>query len=137
MKMLDIDGDLVNVDVKPSSYPIKHVSKSALQGKTGEFLQTAFPHSNILEEFPVPGSAFHVDYFVPDRKLVIEVNGIGHDKFTPFFHGNKETSNKFAKQVRRDSLVQNWADNNGFKLVEIRTEKDLASILEASKRSVL
>lgn len=54
MKMFDINGDLINVDVRPSSYPIRGYSKSNLQGQIGTLLQEKFPIEPILEEFIIP-----------------------------------------------------------------------------------
>lgn len=128
MKMYNVRGEFVHVDVRGSCYPIKFKSKSCLQGKVGSWLTEKFPREEILEEFSVPGSRYHVDFFVPGIGLVIEINGDQHYEHIPHFHGNKLTSTKFAKQIGRDRKIAEWAEVNGFLLVEIQTEKDLEKI---------
>jgi very-short-patch-repair endonuclease len=128
MKMFDIHGDLVNVDVRASSYPVKFKSKSSLQGQVGKWLEEHFLRKTVLEEFSVPGTRFHVDYFLPEVGLIVEINGDQHYKHVAHFHGSKETSKKFAKQLGRDRKVIEWAEMNGFDLIEIRTIEDLEQI---------
>lgn len=124
MKMFDINGEIVKVDVRPSTYPLRGVSKSKLQSLCGQFLQDKFPREPILEEFTIPGSRMSVDFFLPQIKLCVEINGIQHSQHSNFFHGDRNTSTKFAKQKMRDSQKSYWCELNGFKLVNIETEED-------------
>lgn len=128
MKIFDINGDLVSIDVRPSRNPVKYKSKSNLQGKVGLYLSDKYPHDVLLEEFYIPGSRSSVDFFMPKKKLVVEVNGRQHDEFVPHFHGNALGSNKFIEQKKRDSKKVNWAEMNGFKFVEIRSEDDFGEL---------
>lgn len=123
MKMTDIHGNLVNVDVRESSYPIRGLSKSRLQQELGLYLRENFPVEGILEEFTVPGSRMKLDFFIPDRKLAFEVNGAQHDEYTPVFHGQPGEM-KFAKQKGRDIKKRQWCIDNGFELVEVYSEED-------------
>lgn len=124
MKIFDINGKLQNIDVRPSSYPLKSRSKSILQDKVKEYLISKYPRSGILEEFIIPGSRLSVDFFLPKEGLVFEIQGIQHSEHNPFFHGDKR-ENKYASQKRRDMKKVEWAETNGFKLIEIFEEKDL------------
>jgi hypothetical protein len=128
MKMFDIDGELVSIDVRPSSYPIKSKSRSSLQGQTAEALVDRFPRQDVLEDFTIPGSRMSVDFFLPGLRMVIEVQGRQHDQHVPHFHGNKATSLDFAKQLVRDRKKKEWADMNSFDWLEIRTKEDLTKI---------
>ena len=125
MKIFDINGELVGIDIRPSRNPVKWKSKSNLQGKVGLYLSEKYPHDILLEEFTIPGSRSSVDFFMPKKKLVVEVQGKQHDEFVPHFHGNTLTSKKFIEQNHRDQKKIEWAAMNGFRLVEIRTEKDI------------
>lgn len=126
MKLYDIHGKLVNVDVRPSSYPIKQISKSKLQKEVGDFLQEKFPHSSILEEFTIPGSRFKIDFFIVDKKLIIEVDGEQHYK-NGFFHG-QILEKGFARQVKRDIIKEEWAEINGLKTIRIKNKEDLCQM---------
>ncbi len=124
MKIFDINGNQVSVDVRPSRWPRRNVSKSKLQSQVGEILDEHYPNDVVLEEFTVPGSRMSVDFFLPHKKMVIEVQGEAHDQFVPHFHGSKLNSQKFAGQIKRDITKQFWAENNGFSFIEIRNLED-------------
>jgi hypothetical protein len=129
MKMFDIDGEYISVDVRPSSYPIKSKSRSTLQGQTAQALQDKYPRQTILEDFTIPGSRMSVDFLLPNLGMVIEVNGRQHDQHVPYFHGDKSTSLDFAKQLSRDRRKQEWAELNSFVWIEIRTKEDLEEFI--------
>lgn len=131
LKMFDLNGKFVSVDVRPSSYPIRGVSKSKLQGLTAEKLQELYPLEPLLEEFNVPGSKMTVDFFLPKMGLIVEVDGIQHDQHSPFFHGDRRVSKKYAGQIYRDNQKEVWAENNGFRIVRVKTEKDLEELANA------
>lgn len=124
-KLLDINNRPIKIALKQSDYPIKSVSRSDLQGEIGQILIEHFPSEPILEDFIIPGSRLSVDFFLPRRLLVIEVDGEQHDHFVPFFHGNKATSHKFAKQVNRDVLKEQWCLNNNIKIIRVNKESNL------------
>ncbi len=128
MRMFDVNGDLVNVDVRESRYPIRQHSKSTLQGRAAQVLRDSFPIDPILEEFPVPGTRQTIDFFVPKKGLVVEVDGRQHDEHVPYFHGDRATSDKYAKQKSRDRIKDEWCEINGFNLVRIKTEDDLENL---------
>lgn len=130
MKMFDIEDKQVTVDVKQSTYPVKFTHRSNIQKLVAEVVSDIFPRDVILEDFIVPGSQKSVDFFIPRRSIVIEVQGRQHDEFVPFFHGKQETSNKFVKQKLADAQKRHWTEINGFTLIEIshRDEETYDSI---------
>lgn len=129
MKMFNIHGDLVNIDVRPSKYPMRTKSKSSLQGMVGIILMNLFPNHSILEEFTIPGSRMSVDYFLPDENMVVEIQGEGHTGYTPHFHQDRNLC-KFAKQKQHDRKKALWAETNGFKLIEIFPNTTEEEIIE-------
>ena len=135
MKMLNIHGETVTIDTRQSKYPIRAISKSKLQGETGQLLKGLFPREIILEEFPVPGSRFSVDFFVPSKDLVVEVQGEQHDDYNAHFHGDRNEK-KFAKQAESDRTKAHWAELNGFELVELRKGMSHDDIRSEIQRSV-
>jgi len=128
MKIYNINGDLVQADIRPSKRPVKFKSRSNLQKLVGEKLEQLYPRDTILEDFTIPDSRLSVDFFLPKRDLVIEVQGRQHDEYIPHFHGEKTTAGTYGTQISNDRQKAAWADMNNFKLVEIRTEADLEQL---------
>ena len=129
--MFDINDNLVPVDVRQESYPIKSKSRSKTQGLVAKLLVEKYAHTPILEDFTIPGSRLSVDFFLPKKWIAIEIQGVQHQEHNSFFHGPKE-HNKFAKQKVNDRQKAEWAETNGFKFVEIETTKEdeVKSIIE-------
>lgn len=88
--------------------------------KTRELLKEIFPFDKVYEEVPLPGTGrqpLYADFFIPTRRLMIEIHGVQHFSFTPFFHKNKIA---FYKAKTRDRNKQNWCDNNDIQLVILK-----------------
>lgn len=79
-------------------------------------LKKIYPFDIVLEEVPVPGENLFLDFFIPLRKAVIEVQGAQHTEFVPFFHKSKTG---FANSQKRDNRKKQWAEINNFKLIEL------------------
>jgi hypothetical protein len=127
MKIFDVNGKLVSLEIKQSNNPLKGQSKSELQTKLSEKLQDIFPNEAILEEFYIPGSKLSVDFFIPRRRLVYEADGSQHDKYSGFLQGQR-TEHRFARQVSHDVAKERWAEYNKFKLIRIKSEKDIENL---------
>ena len=125
MKLLDINGKEVRIQIRQSDYPMREVSRSNIQHEVGQKLQEMFPHETILEEFPIPGSRMTLDYFMPRLMIAVEVDGEAHDHYIPFFHGQM-SDKKFTKQVKNDMSKNKWCEINGIKLVRITKKSDLS-----------
>ena len=116
MKIYNINGDLISVDVRQSSYPLKLISNSQIQQKAKEILLQKYRNDVIIENFIIPESKLSVDFFLPKRKLVIEIDGEQHNSFNSFFH--KSIHNKgLTSQLNRDDMKENWAKMNGFRFL--------------------
>ena len=119
MKMLDINGREVKVDVRQSKYPLRKESRSKFQNKVGEWLTELYPRYEILEEFRIPSSRMSVDFFIPRVGLVVECQGKQHQEHNNFFHGDRVNNTKFGEQKIRDTEKGGWVDENGFDLLEV------------------
>lgn len=137
MKMYNIKGELVNVDVRPSSYPIRGAhSRSKIQGLVGAIIEEEFPLVSVLEEFTVPGSRMKVDFFLPSLGILYEADGDQHSLYTPFFHGDRNSSKEFAEQKMRDRQKNEWAEINHFKLVRIKDGEPTDAIRSIIRDSI-
>lgn len=89
--------------------------RSELHLRARNVLKKMFPTDQILEECTTPGEQLYLDFFLPLRKLIIEVQGQQHFKFSEHFHG---TQAGFVKSKNRDNRKKRWAEINGFRLIE-------------------
>lgn len=82
-----------------------------------ELLGWLFPCEPRLEEVPLPGSnGLFADFFLPSRKLLVEVHGRQHYYFVPHFH---QTKMGFLSQRARDQNKQEWCRLNHVTYVEL------------------
>lgn len=93
---------------------------SELHEKCRQLLQQCYPTRRILEEVTIPGSQLSLDFYLPHRRVAIEVQGQQHFKFVPHFHGNKLA---FAEMKRRDMVKKEWCRKNGIELIELNYDK--------------
>jgi very-short-patch-repair endonuclease len=81
----------------------------------------------VFEEFPVIGTRMTLDFFNATRRIAIEIDGVQHTKYNPFFHGGSRR--KFLEQVERDLKKEEFCDNNEIKLLRICHDDDLTKIV--------
>lgn len=83
-----------------------------------ELLIDVFPYDQLHEEVVIQGcpSLMYLDFFIPQRRIAIEVNGAQHKKYVPYFHGSIEN---FLKQKKRDLDKKKWCEINNITLVEL------------------
>lgn len=127
MNILDINGNRIKIRIDPEKFSLKRTFRSDLQSVVAERLTNKYPHDTILEDFTIPGSKLSVDFFIPNRRLVIECNGQQHDHYVSFYHGDRGNTN-FAKQKNRDAKKSYWCEINSFQLIEVWSEDDISKI---------
>lgn len=62
------------------------------------------------------GKNLSYDFYLPDYKLLIEYQGIQHEKYINCFHKNKYA---FVKQKEHDKRKKDYADSHNIRLLEI------------------
>lgn len=83
-----------------------------------EILKKIFPFEEFFEELNLPGTnKLKLDFFIPNYKLAIEVQGIQHTKFIPFFHQHKVN---LMKSFQNDNKKKQWCSLNEIKLIELK-----------------
>lgn len=60
-----------------------------------------------------------VDYYIPDKNLVVEVHGIQHFEASGFGKNQVDTMTQFSKQLNRDDKLRDLCNKKGITLVEI------------------
>jgi len=120
MKFFDTRGREHSVDIRPSRWErrVYGEGRGKFQSKVGNILSELYPGDVICEEFPCSGEGLHLDFFVPRKKVAIEVQGRQHHQFVEFFHGDKSG---FKKQQQRDARKDEWCELNRIRLVKIDT----------------
>lgn len=88
-----------------------------------KLLKELFPCDYISEELSIPGTktrdnhTLYADFYIDSRKLMIEVQGEQHSKFSSFLHKNDKRN--FFKGQMRDSTKKNWCLINNIRYVEL------------------
>ena len=91
--------------------------KSSYHLKARALLKKLFPIDRILEEVYLPGcDSLYADFFLPLRKIIVEVHGEQHYKYIPFFHGNKLN---FFKAQARDRNKRLFCEKNGILYIDL------------------
>ncbi len=124
MKIVNLDNEIVNWKTGHSE-TLGRLTRSDLHLKARQLLHEIFPTSRILEEVPIPVRAkqtLYADFYLPLRRLIIEIHGEQHYKFTPFFHKSPQ---HFLKQKRRDKDKEEWCLKNGIDIVILSYNEDL------------
>ncbi len=116
MKILGLDGREYPVNIeKYIVYDDDKKAKSSLHLEARTILKERFPLEAILEEFNIPGSRLFCDFFIPAKRIVVEVQGEQHYKFNPHFFLNKL---EFFEAKRRDAQKAQWCVLNDLTLYE-------------------
>jgi hypothetical protein len=125
MRLLNVNGRLVNKNVQKYRIDWGGKSASKIQFRAKQFFKTYWEHHIVYEEFPVYGTRLRVDLINFTKKIAIEVHGQQHFKFNKFFHSNSRI--KFFQSMKRDWEKTEWLELNDIKLVELE-EKDIDNL---------
>lgn len=86
-----------------------------------QLLRELYPTIIICEEVPLPGtSSLRLDFYVPQLKLAVEVQGEQHFQPNRRFH---RTQFAFAEAQKRDGDKERWCRINGVRLVSLRYDE--------------
>lgn len=124
MKIIGLDGkfytwSLLNHRVMGDD--LRPRSELHLKGRA--LLKQFYPTEPLLEEVYLPGSlGLYMDFFLPNRGLVVELQGEQHYRYVAHFHQNQAG---FVQSKRRDQNKRDWCKLNKFTLVELPFNEDL------------
>lgn len=128
MKVIGIDNKIYNLDTKNKRILGDDIRyRSSYHIKVKKILNELFPCDQLLEELYIPSGAtqgfrLYLDFFIPLRKLAIEVHGEQHSKYTPHFHGNQLG---FLKGKNRDIRKKSFAELNNWTFIELFWNEDV------------
>lgn len=125
MRLLNVNGRLVNKNVKRYSINWEAKSRSKLQFKFKEFFYPYWRNHIVYEEFPVYGSMLKIDLLNATKKIAVEIQGSQHESFNKFFHDNSRL--KYLESIKRDVKKEKWIELNEFKFLELY-EDDLKNL---------
>ena len=77
-------------------------SRSKMQFSVKKFLKKYWEKQVVFEELPVAGTKMTIDFYNATKKIAIEVQGVQHTKYVPYFHNGQKVN--FLHQLRRDKL---------------------------------
>lgn len=113
MLITDLDGVEHNWHLTGYISKGRMLNKSSLHLKAREIIISAFPTLQVLEEVPAQirkSEILYLDFYLPLKRLCVEVHGEQHFKFIPFYHNNMLS---FLKSQKRDRDKTEWCELNG------------------------
>ena len=115
---------------------ISFMSTSKLQEKTKERLRLLLVDYDLIENYrpdwlknPETGRNLELDFYLPDVKVGVEVQGRQHYEFVPHFHGTIEA---FYRRLRYDRLKRSLCLEHGVHLYEVFKLEDIGRFIEST-----
>jgi|GEM_PF-6649857 very-short-patch-repair endonuclease len=71
------------------------------------------------QEYPIPKTPFHIDWFILDLKMAIECHGEQHDGPVAFDGDKEKAKHAFEVQLKRDALKRRLCVEQGWQIIEI------------------
>jgi len=117
MKCVGLDGKQYNFQLVNGIRD----ETSSYHERARKLLKLYWPMTLIYEEVFLPGSTgLYADFFIPSKKVLVEVHGEQHYEANSFFGGEKG----FAGQKIRDSNKQRWCNLNNYVYIELPYNED-------------
>lgn len=115
MRMVGLDGRTYPVDLTAVADPDSPKSSYHLRARA--VLKALFPVDRVCEELYLPGTGgLRADFYLPLRRLVVEVQGEQHYRHTPFFHRDADG---FARARQRDGRKIEFTSINALNYVAL------------------
>lgn len=108
------------------------MSTSKLQNYTGQRLRESFPTLDIQENrrpdwlITEQGERLELDFWIDELWAAVEVQGMQHVQYTPFFHASRKD---FASQKRRDSAKAKMCSDYGLQLFYVYNKSDVDFVI--------
>lgn len=120
MKIIDLNGEshiwsITGHTIRPNT---DRAIRSQYHLDARKLLLELYPTLVICEEVPITlrrNQKAFLDFYLPLRKMAVEVQGEQHFKYVPHFH---HTLASYAKARRRDEEKREWCEINNITLIE-------------------
>lgn len=112
MQVKDLDGVVYNWHLTGNMAHGKINNRSSFHLSARQLITASFPTLQILEEVPITlrrNETLYLDFYLPLKKMCVEVHGEQHYKFVPFYHNNILS---FLKSQKRDREKAEWCEIN-------------------------
>jgi hypothetical protein len=119
MLIKDLDGNSHNWLLTGNMSKGKVVNRSSYHLAARSIISSIYPTLQILEEVPIQlrrNETLYLDFYLPLKKICLEVHGEQHYKFVPFYH---HTVLNFLKSQKRDKEKQEWCNLNGIQYIDL------------------
>lgn len=130
MQVKDLNGVAHNWHLTGNMAHGKISNKSSFHLKAREIITQIFPTLQILEEVPIvlrKNETLYLDFYLPLKKMCIEVHGEQHYKFVPFYHNNMMS---YLKSQKRDKEKEEWCLQNNIRYIVLPHYEDQDQWLE-------
>lgn len=128
MQVKDLDGNLYTWNL--TGHMAYGTNKSDPHLRARALLNETYPTLQVLEEVPMPlkkGVTLYMDFYLPLKKMCVEVHGEQHYKFVSFYHGNMLN---FLKAKKRDLEKEEWCNTNNIRYVSLPFDESDADWLK-------
>ncbi len=119
MLIKDLDGNSHNWLLTGNMAKGRISNKSSLHLQARKIITTEFPTLQVLEEVPIQlrkNEVLYLDFYLPLKKICVEVHGEQHYKFVPFYH---TTILNFLKAQKRDREKEEWCEINNIRYISL------------------
>jgi hypothetical protein len=130
MLVKDLDGNSHNWQLTGNMAKGRVSNRSSLHLATRYIIAQNYPTLQILEEVPIPlrkNETLYLDFYLPLKKVCVEVHGEQHYKFVPFYHS---TVLNFLKSQKRDREKEEWCEINNIKHIILRYNENESEWIE-------
>lgn len=126
MKITNLDGSITRIVVNPNDYLLLDKECcSSLEYVCGQYLQKKYRFDVLLQHFIIPNTnGMHLDFFLINRGMAIEIDGLQHNQAVPFWGGDVA----LHKQKQRDDVKGKWCYLNNIVLIRVTNEQELVNI---------
>lgn len=117
MKVSTIDGKKYVWKINGEEVVLDRRNRSSLHVEARAILREKFPTLQILEEVSIEvrrGKTLYLDFYIPVRRLAIEVHGEQHFAYSSFFH---KSAQDFMQQKKNDGDKAEFCEINGIDLI--------------------
>lgn len=94
-------------------------NSSELHKTVFQLVRECYPKESIKQEelIKIDGKQLFIDIYIPRLKLAFECDGIQHEQYSKFFHGD---ASKFKDQKANDELKNRYCELKNISLVRVR-----------------